>query len=907
MTDSRSHRALEVCAVLILSLARPGSGAPGPLVEAQGQTVRPGAAGPKESVSAAEALRRGQYGRALEAGRADLVEAPQSVSSLSILVRALMETGAHSEAEDTVRSFIAGSSRSGNASKILGDVLVVRGRRAEAEAAFSRAIALRAADSLAAEASLGILLYERGLRAEATVRFERLIAAYNSGRATSASDLIAVGRSCRYLGAANPSAFKDALKAFDEAAALDQTHEARLRTGELFLEKFNGTEARSAFEAVLAENRSHPQALLGLARARDFDGERGVPDLIDAALKTDPNYVEARVYRSGLLLALEDFPAARVEADKALSVNPSSIEALSALAAAQYLTGDDAGFEATRTKAGTLFPSSGELLVTVAEAAVRNRLYREGADLAREALVLEPNSWGALASLGQNQLRLGDIDAARRSLERSFSGDPYNVWVKNTLDLLDTFVNYITITTGNGRFRLFLGKKEAGVLGPPMEALAGEALEKLSARYGFSPADPIRVEAYPSHADFSVRTVGLAGLGALGVCFGPVVAIDSPQARDRGAFNWGSTLWHELTHVVTLGASRNRVPRWLTEGISVYEERRARPGWGDDLSLEFLLALAAGDLLPLRDLNNGFIRPKGPEQVGLSYYQASLVVEHVETKYGISAVRTLLRGYASGATTDGAFQAALGRSVDQVDDEFQSALKARLAGPLAGIKVPAPATSPDRRVPPETRNNLEARIAEDDNDFMAHAGLGRLYHREKRDDEALRHLERAAQIWPGSAGAESPYFPIAEIKQARGDQDGAIAALRPLVALNENHDAARYQLAKLLEERGMLDEALSVIDSSVFIYPFDPRLHEQRASLATRLHQTVVVREARRALVELNPVDKAEAYFQLATAELESGDRAGARRSVLRSLEIAPRFERAQALLLKIHRGEKMP
>jgi Tfp pilus assembly protein PilF len=73
------------------------------------------------------------------------------------------------------------------------------------------------------------------------------------------------------------------------------------------------------------------------------------------------------------------------------------------------------------------------------------------------------------------------------------------------------------------------------------------------------------------------------------------------------------------------------------------------------------------------------------------------------------------------------------------------------------------------------------------------------------------------------------------------------------------------------------------------------------------LHQTVVVRDARRALVELNPVDKAEAYFQLATAELESGDRAGARRSVLRSLEIAPRFERAQALLLKIHRGEKMP
>ena len=66
---------------------------------------------------------------------------------------------------------------------------------------------------------------------------------------------------------------------------------------------------------------------------RFFDGEGGVPDLIDAALKTDPNFAEARAYRSGLLLALEDFPAARAEAEKALVSNPSSAAALAALAA----------------------------------------------------------------------------------------------------------------------------------------------------------------------------------------------------------------------------------------------------------------------------------------------------------------------------------------------------------------------------------------------------------------------------------------------------------------------------------------------------------------------------------------------------------------------------------------------
>ncbi len=910
MTRSRALLVGGVWAAAALSLSVVGSWAPGSAALAQGRRVPPPPVRPAGDLSAIEALRLGQYARAVEAGKSDLAVAPHSVPALSVLVRTLLETGAHAEAEDTVRSFLSKNPKSDDAWNLMGEVLVMRGRRAEAETAFSKAMAGKAlsASRLAAEASLGILLYERGLRAEATVRFERLIAAYNAGRAKTASDLIAVGRACRYLGASNPAAFKDALKAFDEAAALDETHEARLRTGELFLEKFNGTDARSAFETVLQTNRDQPQALLGLAKARDFDGERGVPDLLDAALKVNPNFVEARAYRSGLLLALEDFPAARAEAEKALAENPSSAGALSALAAAQYVAGDLTAFGETRKKADSLFAKSGDLLVTVAEAAVRNRLYREGARLATEALALEPQSWSALASLGQNQLRLGDIEAARKNLERSFEGDPYNVWVKNTLDLLDTFANYTLIETENGRFRLFLDKKEAGVLGPAMASLAAEAIEKLSARYGFTPTDPIRVEAYPSHADFSVRTVGLAGLGALGVSFGPVVAIDSPQARDRGAFNWGSTLWHELAHVVTLGASQNRVPRWLTEGISVYEERRARPGWGDDLSIEFLLAYQSGGLLPLRDLNNGFVRPKRPEQVGLSYYQASLVVEHIEARHGIVGLRNLLKAYANGATTAAAFQTALGRSVDQVDEEFQAVLLVSLSRPLVGFRgVGAAPTSTDRPAPEETRVTLEARIARDDNDFIAQVGLGRLNHRERRDDDALLHLERAAQIWPESAGDESPYFPIAEIKQARGDQDGAITALKSLVARNESHDAARSQLAALLEAKGKTEEALSVLDSSVFIYPFDPTLHERRAVLALRLQKPSTVRDARRAIVELDPVDKAEAYFQLALAEIDAGDRPAARRSVLRSLEIAPRFGRAQDLLLKIHREEKMP
>ena len=94
-----------------------------------------------ETLSAVEALRRGQYGRALEASRTDLAASPQSVPALLVLIRALLETGAHGEAEDTVRNFLSSNPKAADAWNAMGDVLVVRGRRADAEAAFSKAIA----------------------------------------------------------------------------------------------------------------------------------------------------------------------------------------------------------------------------------------------------------------------------------------------------------------------------------------------------------------------------------------------------------------------------------------------------------------------------------------------------------------------------------------------------------------------------------------------------------------------------------------------------------------------------------------------------------------------------------------------------------------------------------------------
>ena len=47
----------------------------------------------------------------------------------------------------------------------------------------------------------------------------------------------------------------------------------------------------------------------------------------------------------------------------------------------------------------------------------------------------------------------------------------------------------------------------------------------------------------------------MPGLGALGVTFNAVIAMDSPSGRPPGSFHWASTLRHEMSHVFVLEAT----------------------------------------------------------------------------------------------------------------------------------------------------------------------------------------------------------------------------------------------------------------------------------------------------------------------------------------------------------------
>ena len=496
-----------------------------------------------------------------------------------------------------------------------------------------------------------------------------------------------------------------------------------------------------------------------------------------------------------------------------------------------------------------------------------------------------------------NLLRLGKIREGRSSLEASFTGDPYNIWVKNTLDLLDTFGNYDETT--DGKFTTMIEKSESPLLSIYLRDLAERAYATFQQRYQFTPTPPIRMEVYRSHADFSVRTVGLAGLGALGVSFGTTLAFDSPAAKDAGPFNWGSTVWHELAHTFTLGLTDQHVPRWLSEGLSVYEEHHARAGWGSNVTVEFLDAFAAGKLVPVSRMNDGFMRPAYPEQVILSYHEASLVCDLVARDFGEKALLQMLLEYKAGRTTPEVFQKVLGMDPKAFDRKFDAYLRERYAGPLAALKDTLKAgteTPPAELLAQANASPGSYRIQMLAAGAMAKTG---------QNDTAIMLLERARALFPEYGGGDGPYAGLAQLYTAKGDSKKAADALSQYVLHNETDYASHLELARLRTAAGDAAGAADALDRALYIDPYDIAVHERLAALYRGLGDKVKTVRERRAVVALAPADKSEAYYQLAVAYHENGDDSGARKAVLRSLEEAPNYVRAQELLLDIVDGRK--
>jgi len=416
-----------------------------------------------------------------------------------------------------------------------------------------------------------------------------------------------------------------------------------------------------------------------------------------------------------------------------------------------------------------------------------------------------------------------------------------------------------------------LQKKEADLLRPYVEDLLHRAMATYEQKYKMKLSEPVQVEVYPDHEDFAVRTLGMPGLGALGVTFNNVVAMDSPSGRPPGSFHWASTLWHELSHVFVLQATNNRVPRWFTEGLAVYEETAAAPDWGDRLDPHTLMAVKEKKLLPVAELDRGFIRPSYPSQVIVSYFQGGRICSFIAEKWGYSKLLEMIQSFAKLESTPDVIRKDLGVSPEEFDKQFFAWLDAQTKTTVEHFA--------------EWRKQVKTMV----DDLRA-----------KKYDDVIREGSAIEGFYTDYVEPGSVYELMSDAYLAKGDKAAAQKELERYNQVGGRSPLLIERLAKLQEEAGEPKKAAATLDRLNYIYPEDQELHKRLGDLWLAQNNVPGAIREYQAVVAQKPLDQAAAHFELAQAYQKANRIEDAREQVLLSLEAAPGYKPAQKLLLEI-------
>jgi tetratricopeptide (TPR) repeat protein len=673
-----------------------------------------------------------------------------------------------------------------------------------------------------------------------------------------------------FWGIGDFRAANDAFRAATKQRAKDPA--PRVRWGRMYLDHWQAADASDLFGEALKLQEDYPPALLGRALVAGENFEAQAIQFADRALAHDAKLYEAQELIARVTLEDNNPDKAAAAARKALEISPEALEAMAVLGTIDMLA--DKKETPWMMRALQVNPSYGAAYATAAHFFIINRRYEEGIALYRKALDLDPMLMKARSDMGVNLMRLGQEEEARKQLEQCYNAGYQDPETVNSLRLLDSYKDYVTFKTPTTILRLH--KKEATLMRPYFQAELDRALATYEKKYKYKLAKPVQLEVYPNHEDFAVRTLGMPGLGALGVTFGYVVAMDSPSGRKPGQFHWASTMWHELSHVYVLEMTNHKVPRWFTEGLAVYEETgNGNKDWGDRLDPESINAIKTKKLLPIADLDRGFIHPSYPAQVTVSYFQGGKICNFIDQKWGYDKLVAMIHDFADNKTTVEVIEKELQLKPEEFDKQFLAWLDA------------------DTKRPVDSFDDWRKRIR-----LVSENAKGKEWDSVISEGEAIRDL------YPDYVETGSVYEFLANAWTAKGDKAKAMAELARYADAGGREPQLLDQLASLQTERGQKREAAKTLDRLNMIYLGDDAAHQKLGDLDLDLGNAPGAIREYQAVLAGKPIDPAAAHYGLARAYLSAKRTADAREEVISALEAAPGFKPAQKLLLELNGKE---
>ena len=850
---------------------------------------------------AQQAFQKGKYEDALRFY--DLAPGPDRIAAIVGATRIRVMTGDYAKAEKALRQSLAAFPQEEILHCRLAEILTLTGRSSEALQVLQPLIQGQIA-GVRSLVQFGQILRLRGRRSEAESYFLQAIAYYDRGLVFDAEDVARVAQACRAL-----ERFHDANNLIREAVRLDPENlDTHVLWGDLFREKYNVAEARRSYEHVLKQNNTHVAALVGMAQTT---GGRAAHEFLDRALGVNPRSVPALVARAGLFIEDDRYDAAKDDLQQALQINPESTDAMALQAAIAFLRDDDETLQGLEKKMATLSPGNGRFYARIAEICGRSYRFDKAVYMAQKAVALDPRHWNGHTILGINLMRRGNEAEGRSYLETGFKGDPFNVWAMNVLNVLDVLDGFETRTTEH--FIVRMHTSDADILWPYLKPLLKESWRTLTAKYDFKPQGPILIEVFSEQEDFAVRTSGLPDIGhILGVCFGTVITMASPKAhKPPGSINWQEVVWHEFAHVITLQMTNNQLPRWLSEGVSVYEEKNGRPEWGRRQDIDLIRAVQENRMIRLDQLDAGFSQAKTPAELDFAYYESSLLVEFIVERYGFETLKSLIGRFATHAQTSAIFKSVFDISLTEFESDFFSWINDRVkminvyvakdgqsdAGLLSGQEKDANLFwSEDQKT--ALVEALRKQIESQPRDFQAHMQLGLILYASKDLQGAIDHLTIARDLLPGYSASPNPRQILAEIYEQLGNTQAMFRELEALVNVYQHAYNACIKLGRAAQVGNEFNLAVYYLERAIAVNPYDQDVHRLLGAVAMqRSDYTAAIREYG-VLLALDETDPALANTDLAEAFLRDGDKVQAKRYALAALEIAPMFARAQDILL---------
>lgn len=799
---------------------------------------------------------------------------------------------------------------------LLGRGLLTVGRYPEAAAAMTNAVAKNSRSIrlrwLAREAA-----FANGDTNRAEELLDDIKQAVGSRNANlrDAASMVVFARAALLLGADPKSVLE---KILEPARKLDpDLRDTYLARGEIALEKHDFDLAAKAFDEGLKKHPDDPDLLCGLARAHAEGDRQVLNESLDAALRINPHHVPSLLVLVDHLIDGEDYEAAIKSLEEIHKVNPWQPEAWAYRAVLAHLKNDTAAESAARDSALKFWKSNPGVDHLIGLKLAQKYRFTEGAAHQRQALAFDADYLPAKAQLANDLLRLGEEAEGWRLAQEVNTADGYDVAAYNLVTLHDTMTKYVTLT--NAHFVLRISRHEAEVYAPRVLELLDRARTTLCTKYGMELKFPTIVEVFAEQKDFGVRTFGMPdNPGYLGVCFGRVVTANGPAANKGGDVNWEAVLWHEFCHVVTLQMTANKMPRWLSEGISVYEELQANPAWGQRMTPRYRAMILGGELTPVAKLSGAFMAPKTPFHLQFAYYESSLVVDFFIRRFGLENLKAILRDLHDGADLNVAI-AKHTAPLATIEKEFAAFATDKAKQLAPGLDWEQPGSLADvvttnktiaQLLPGGPKRNRSATPSLSDaelakwassrpTNFYALNETARRLAAEKKWAEAKVPLVRLIELFPGQTGADSPYPLLAAAHRALGETNEERQVLQQFTTRDAGATDAYLRQMELSTAVKDWSEVTRNAQRFLAVNPLVAPPYRYLAQAAETTGDVTTAVAAYATLLKLDPPNPAVVHFQLARL-LKTSDAIAARRHTLQALEEAPRHREALRLLLEL-------